>query len=46
MADKIQSMFGAYAIKMQTVIDKSLDKFAPLWFPKYFDWGIPTTTLT
>lgn len=46
MADKIQSMFGAYAVKMQTVIDKSLDKFAPIWFPKYFDWGIPTTTLT
>jgi len=46
MADKVSSMFGAYALKMQTVIDKSLDKFAPVWFGKYFDWGIPTTTLT
>lgn len=44
--EKVKSMFGVYAEKMQVVIDKSLDKFAPVWFKKYFDWGIPTTSLT
>lgn len=43
---KIKSIFGAYAEKLQVMVDSSLDKFAPLWFPNYFDWGIPQTSLT
>lgn len=46
MAEKVKSMFGVYADKMQVVVDKSLDLFAPVWFKKYFDWGTPTTALT
>ena len=46
MAEKVKSMFGVYADKMQVVIDKAADKFAPVWFKKYFDWGVPTTSLT
>lgn len=43
---KIQSVFGQYADKLQVVVDKALDKFAPTWFENYFDWGVPKTTLT
>lgn len=43
---KIQSVFGAYADKLQVVVDKALDKFAPTWFENYFDWGVPQQTLT
>lgn len=46
MAEKVKSMFGVYADKMQVVIDNAADKFAPVWFKKYFDWGNPTTSLT
>lgn len=46
MSEKVKSMFGVYADKMQVVVDKSLDKFAPVWFKRYFDWGTPTTSLT
>lgn len=42
----VQSVFGAYADKLQVIIDKSKDKFAPVWFKKYFDWAMPTTSLT
>jgi hypothetical protein len=42
---KVQSMFGAYADRLQVMIDASLDKFAPTWFQKYFQWGTPQTTL-
>lgn len=42
---KIKSVFGAYADKLQVMVDSSLDKFAPMWFPQYFDWGIPQTSL-
>lgn len=43
---KINSVFGAYADKLQVVVDKALDKFAPTWFENFFDWGIPQQTLT
>jgi hypothetical protein len=43
---KIQSVFGAYADKLQAIIDKSLDRFAPTWFENYFDMGTPQQTLT
>ncbi len=42
---KVKSMFGNYADRLQVMIDASLDKFAPTWFQKYFDWGTPQTTL-
>ncbi len=42
---KIQSIFGPYAEKMQVMIDKSLEKFEPVWFKKYFDYGVTTTSL-
>lgn len=43
---KINSVFGVYAQNLQMVVDSSLDKFAPLWFPQYFDWASPQLTLT
>lgn len=43
---KVQSVFGAYAGRLQVVIDNSLDKFAPTWFQKYFPWGVIQSTLT
>lgn len=47
MEDKrIKSIFGSYAEKLQLIIDKKLDKFAPVWFPKYFSMGTPTIGLT
>jgi hypothetical protein len=45
MANTIKSIFGAYATKMQMVIDNSLDKFAPTWFNNYFDFDTPQATL-
>lgn len=46
MADKIKSVFGAYSDKLQVVVDSSLEKFAPVWWKNYFDWGIQKTSLT
>ena len=46
MAEKVKSMFGIYADKLQVLVDKSQDLFAPVWFKKYFDWGNTTTSLT
>lgn len=43
---KITSIFGQYAQRLQVMIDTKLDTFAPLWFPKYFSWGIPSINLT
>lgn len=43
---RVQSIFGVYADQLQVLVDNSLDKFAPLWFPNYFDWGTPRQTLT
>lgn len=45
MAEKIQSIFGPYADKMQVVIDKKADAFASTWFQKYFDWGVTSLSL-
>lgn len=42
---KVKSVFGAYADRLQVVIDNSLDKFAPTWFQQYFPWAPPQTTL-
>lgn len=45
MAEKIQSIFGPYADKMQMMIDNKLDVFAPTWFQRYFDWGVSSLNL-
>jgi len=41
----IKSVFGSYSDKLQVIIDKSLDRFAPTWFEQYFDWGTPMPSL-
>lgn len=43
---RIQSVFGAYSNKLQAMIDASKDKFAPVWYPKYFNFGTPQMNLT
>lgn len=36
---KIQSIFGAYATRLQVVIDTNLDRFAPTFYNRYFTWA-------
>jgi len=43
---QIKSVFGSYSDKLQTIVDNSLDKFAPVWYPKYFTFGTPQLNLT
>lgn len=43
---KLKSVFGAYSERLQVVIDNSLDKFAPNWYPKYFGWAPIQQSLT
>lgn len=43
---KIQSIFGAYAQNMQAVIDAKLDRFAPVFYKKYFDFAPSQVALT
>lgn len=43
---QIASIFGAYAQKLQVVIDNSLGQFNTPWFPKYFSWAPQQPTLT
>jgi hypothetical protein len=42
----VESMFGTYASRLQVMIDNALSQFDPLWFPQYFDWEVPKTSLT
>jgi hypothetical protein len=42
----LKSVFGQYADKLQIVVDTSLEKFAPVWFERYFKMGSPQQTLT
>lgn len=42
---KVRSIFGVYSDRMQVMIDSSLDRFAPTWFSRYFDFGPTQTTL-
>jgi hypothetical protein len=46
MAEKMQSVFGVYAQQLQSIIDLNLDKFAPVWYPKYFDMAPTQSTLS
>lgn len=43
---KIRSIFGAYADRLQVVIDRSADRFAPTWYQKYFGWAPVQQSLT
>ncbi len=43
---KIASIFGAYSENLQTVVDNSLDQFAPTWYEKYFSFAPTQQTLT
>lgn len=43
---RIKSVFGAYSEQLQFIIDTSLAKFDPVFFTKYFDWGVPRQQLT
>jgi hypothetical protein len=43
--EKIQSVFGKFASKMQVMIDARKDIFKPTWFTRYFDWGSTTVNL-
>ena len=42
---KIQSVFGVYSQNLQAVIDNSLDRFSPNFYPRYFDWAPMQQTL-
>ena len=42
----MQSVFGVYAQQLQSIIDLNLDKFAPVWYPRYFDMAPTQSTLT
>lgn len=42
----LKSVFGVYADKLQVVVDNSLDKFAPVWFERFFTMGSPQQNLT
>jgi len=43
---KIKSIFAPYSDRLQVMVDASQDKFAPVWWKNYFDWGIPRISLT
>jgi len=41
----VKSIFGTYADKLQVLIDKANDRFAPTWFQNFFDVATPQPTL-
>ncbi len=45
MAERITSVFGSYADRLQTVIDLNLSRFDAVWLDKYFDIAVPSPTL-
>jgi hypothetical protein len=46
MAEIVKSIFGAYADRLQTMIDNALERFAPTFFERFFDWGPLQVSLT
>jgi hypothetical protein len=42
---KIKSVFGAYADRLQVMVDTSLERFSPTWFNSRFPFGVPSTSL-
>lgn len=45
MAERITSVFGNYADRLQTMIDLNLSRFDRVWFDRYFDMAVPAPTL-
>lgn len=43
---KVNSIFGAYATRLQVVIDNNLARFAPTWYQQYFPFAPAQNTLT
>ena len=43
---KIQSAFGVYGTQLQPIIDLSLDRFAPTWYQRYFNFAPTQSTLS
>lgn len=43
---KLQSIFGAYATRLQVMIDNNLQRFEPTWYQNYFSWAPPQNTLS
>lgn len=43
---KLKSLFGTAVDRLQVVVDKSKDLYAPLWYPQYFDVAPPQQSLT
>ena len=43
---KIKSIFGAYADRLQVMIDNSQQKFAPTWYQQYFPFAPAQQSLT
>lgn len=46
MAEIVKSIFGAYAERLQTIVNTQLDQFAPTFFDRFFDWGPQQISLT
>ena len=44
--EKLKSVFGTYAERLQVMVDTAQDRFSKTWFQDYFDFGTPTTSLT
>jgi hypothetical protein len=42
---RVKSVFGQYAEELQVMFDSANERFDPLFFPQYFDWGVPKATL-
>jgi len=42
----IKSIFGVYAERLQLMIDRQLDTFAPVNFTSFMNWGTPSPNLT
>lgn len=46
MSTAVKSIFGAYADRMQLMIDRSLDQFTQPWYSRYFSFAPPQMGLT
>lgn len=46
MSVAVKSLLGPYSDKLQVMIDASNSRFAPLWYPSFFGFSAPQTSLT